>query len=270
MYNRFMGIQGMKNNEFKTICVFMQKGGVGKTTLTTMISYELAKYGKVLVVDADQQGNFTYLYDPEGEKVSSTKCFLSVLKEETSLKDGIIECRPEAENFFGLYLLGTKKNDNDLRSYMESGFRDDPQAIRTIIRDAREQGFNYVLFDLPPSFGFYEKIILSNANNILPIIEPEDFAVESLTNFNSQIKKLNVQYDAKISPCKYLIINKGNNQKQVHKYWTDTLRDSSYEVFEFHDSRAVSGSISYHLPMQEYQPGNPLCKTVAALAERIK
>ena len=85
-----MGIHGMKNNEFKTICVFMQKGGVGKTTLTTMISYELAKYGKVLVVDADQQGNFTYLYDPEGEKVSSTKCFLSVLKEETSLKDGLI------------------------------------------------------------------------------------------------------------------------------------------------------------------------------------
>ena len=185
-----MGIHGMKNNEFKTICVFMQKGGVGKTTLTTMISYELAKYGKVLVVDADQQGNFTYLYDPEGEKVSSKKCFLSVLKEETSLKDGLIECRPEAENFFGLYLLGTKKNDNDLRSYMESGFRDDPQAIRTIIREAKELNFNYVLFDLPPSFGFYEKIILSNANNILPIIEPEDFAVESLTNFNSQIKKL--------------------------------------------------------------------------------
>ena len=118
--------------------------------------------------------------------------------------------------------------------------------------------------------GFYEKIILSNVTDIIPIVEPEDFAVESLTNFNTQIKKLKVQYDAKVNPCKYLVINKGNNQKQVHRYWTETLKESPYEVFEFHDSRAVSGSISYHVPMQEYQSNNPLCKTISQLAEKVK
>ncbi|MBP5451950.1 MAG: ParA family protein [Treponema sp.] len=260
----------MGEKTFKTFCVFMQKGGVGKTTLTTMLSYELTRFGKVLIVDADQQGNLTYLYDPEGKLISETKCFLSVLKDETNLEDAIITCREPTDISKGLYLLGTKKNDNDLRSYMESGFRDDPHSIRTLVKRAEELGFAYVFFDLPPSFGYYEKIILANATDIIPIIEPEDFAVESLTNFNTQIKKLKITYDAKFSNCKYLVVNKGNNKKQVHKFWTETLKQSPYEIFEFHDSKAVSGAISYHLPMQEYNPGNPLCKTITELAEKVK
>ena len=260
----------MGDRKFKTFCVFMQKGGVGKTTITTMLSYELSRYGKVLIVDADQQGNLTYLYDKDSVHVSAERSFLSVLKEETSLKDAIFECRGESDNCKGLYVLGTRRNDGDLRSYMESGFRDDPNSIKLLVKNAKSLGFNYVFFDLPPSFGFYEKIILSNASDIIPIIEPEDFAIESLSNFNTQIKKLKVKYDAKVSQCKYLVVNKGNNQKQVHKFWTETLLNSPYEIFEFHDSKAVSGAISYHLPMQEYQPGNPLCKTIARLAEKVK
>ena len=254
----------------KIFCIFMQKGGVGKTTFTNSLAYELCRYGKVLLVDADQQGNLSYLYANDNNLIDDEKSFLSVLKEDVALKDAIVECRPPVENFKGLYLLGTKKNDNNLRSYMETGFRDDPNSIRKLVKDAKSLGFNYVFFDLPPSFGYYEKIILSNATDIIPIIEPEDFAIESLTDFNAQIKKLKVQYDAKFSPCRYLIVNKANQQKAVHRYWIDTLRQSAYEIFEFHDSRAVSGAISYHVPMQEYQSSNPFCKTIAMLAEKVK
>ena len=254
----------------KVFCVFMQKGGVGKTTFTNALAYELSHYGKVLLVDADQQGNLSYLYDHEYNFVDKDKCFLAVLKEESDLKDAIVQCRSETDDFKGLYLLGTQKNDNILRSYMETGFRDDPHSIMKLIEDAKLMGFAYVFFDLPPSFGYYEKIILSNATDIIPIIEPEDFAIESLTNFNAQIKKLKVQYSGKFSPCKYLIVNKGNPQKAVHRYWIDTLKKSSYEVFEFHDSRAVPGSISYHVPMQEYQPSNPFCKSISMLAKKVK
>ena len=254
----------------KVFCVFMQKGGVGKTTFTNALAYELSHYGKVLLVDADQQGNLSYLYDHEYNFVDKDKCFLAVLKEESDLKDAIVQCRSETDDFKGLYLLGKQKNDNNLRSYMETGFRDDPHSIMKLIEDAKLMGFAYVFFDLPPSFGYYEKIILSNATDIIPIIEPEDFAIESLTNFNAQIKKLKVQYSGKFSPCKYLIVNKGNPQKAVHRYWIDTLKKSSYEVFEFHDSRAVPGSISYHVPMQEYQPSNPFCKSISMLAKKVK
>ena len=43
----------------KTISIYMQAGGVGKTSITCMLAYELGKIGKTLIIDADQQSNTT-------------------------------------------------------------------------------------------------------------------------------------------------------------------------------------------------------------------
>jgi cellulose biosynthesis protein BcsQ len=51
----------------KSIAVFTNKGGVGKTTLLCNLAAILAKHGKkILVVDADPQTNATqYMFDDE-------------------------------------------------------------------------------------------------------------------------------------------------------------------------------------------------------------
>ena len=53
--------------EAKRISIFNHKGGVGKTTLTFNLAYQLAEMGKrVLLVDSDPQCNLTaYVIDPE-------------------------------------------------------------------------------------------------------------------------------------------------------------------------------------------------------------
>ena len=55
----------------KIIAVMNQKGGIGKTMTAASIAYILGQEQekKVLVIDADQQGNISMLYgayDPEG------------------------------------------------------------------------------------------------------------------------------------------------------------------------------------------------------------
>lgn len=57
----------------KVIAVMNQKGGVGKTITASSIASILGEEKKILVVDADQQGNISILfgrYNPEGEGMS--------------------------------------------------------------------------------------------------------------------------------------------------------------------------------------------------------
>jgi len=66
----------------RTIAIHTSKGGVGKTTLTVNISYELAKRGyKVLVIDLDDQANSSlYLGVNKAEEFNKAKSLADVSK----------------------------------------------------------------------------------------------------------------------------------------------------------------------------------------------
>mgnify|MGYP003159440403 CR=1 FL=1 len=128
----------------KILSVANQKGGVGKTTTTVNLSAGLANRGKkVLIIDADPQGNATSALGVDKECELST---YDVLVNEVDMKEVIQQ-------------TGTKKLDICPSNINLAGA--EVQLVSMVSREQRlkeqldkiRSNYDYIFIDCPPSLG---------------------------------------------------------------------------------------------------------------------
>lgn len=132
----------------RVIAVANQKGGIGKTTTTVNIAFDLAEMGKkVLLIDTDGQCNST---DTCRAKIDGVATLYDLLFE----KEKAVECIQHMEKLDVIASDGLMKNP-------ETKFPDDATRLFTM-RDACEdirEDYDFIIIDTPPSLG----CMLSNA-----------------------------------------------------------------------------------------------------------
>ncbi len=172
------------------IAVVNQKGGVGKTTTTINLGAQLAKDGfKVLIVDADPQGNATSGLGLSGNSFEFTTYNLLVTK--TSI-DKVVQ-----ETYIkNLFLIPANPNlagaEIDLSSMIsrESKLKD---ALKSCTHD-------FILIDCPPALGLLSINALTASDSVLIPVQAEYYALEGLSQLlniiqivkNSINKKLEI------------------------------------------------------------------------------
>lgn len=164
----------------KSIAVFNQKGGVGKTTTVINLSACLASRGKkVLMLDIDPQGNTTSGVGID--KTTLEKTIYDVLINNDSPMDCIVDTNrenlfimPSSVQLAGAEIELTEMNKRELK-------------LRECL-DAIKSKFDYIFIDCPPSLGLLSINALSAVDSVLIPIQCEYYALEGVSQLMNTIK----------------------------------------------------------------------------------
>lgn len=179
----------------KTICVFNQKGGVGKTTSVVNIAVGLSRLSKkVLVVDMDPQANTT-----TGFGIDKNKDNLSIYDlffEQENIIDAIKEYKSEDEDI-KVDVIASNSNLSGLEVELIE-FEDRALKLRQILSEI-EKDYDFLLIDCPPSLGLLSINALSASDSVLIPIQCEYYALEGvselLNTYNMVKETLNPDLD---------------------------------------------------------------------------
>ncbi len=190
----------------KSVAMFNNKGGVGKTTLTCNLASFIAMNfnKKVLVVDCDPQCNSTQLimgvensaelYLDPNPTISTIKDVLQPIEDGDSTINTELTFLKSSDNRFGVDLLPGHPyfaiiEDRlgvawgQLRGRDRQGFRQ--TNWNTLLCDYLEDKYDLVMFDLGPSLGSINRSVLMGCQHFLTPLGSDVFSIIGVKNISS-------------------------------------------------------------------------------------
>ena len=166
----------------RVVTIINQKGGVGKTTTVINIAAQLALRGhKVLVVDADSQGNCATGLGVDKSKVSATTRDL-ILNPESAVN------ARHATAVEGLHLI---VGDRTLVGLEQEMLRQLGRERRlTEALEPLRGHYDIILIDTPPTLGLVPVNALVASDGILIPVQTEYFALEGLALLAGTIREV--------------------------------------------------------------------------------
>lgn len=157
----------------KVVSIYNQKGGVGKTTTNINLSTYVSLLGyKVLVIDADPQGNTTSGFGFEKDNLENT--LYDGMVNNISIEDIILKTRyenldlvPSDANLAGAEIEINQDSEKELR-------------IKKLIDQLNER-YDYIFIDCPPSLGLISINALTASHSVLIPIQCEYYAIEGVS-----------------------------------------------------------------------------------------
>lgn len=154
-----------------------QKGGVGKTSTTALVSYNLSKLGyKTLVIDFDPQANITQLFlktKTRGQSAVATinKSLMTVLQNEKPLTSAVLSINqnldliPTAVDFslYGRFLENKESDEKSRVAY-----------FRKLLEEQLIDHYDFIFIDVPPTLGLSNDTAFYACDQIIIVLQTQE------------------------------------------------------------------------------------------------
>ena len=162
----------------RVIAVSNQKGGVGKTTTTVNLATALAaSRRRVLVIDADPQGNASTGFGVEDRTHDLYHLLAGLVDIHSAIRSTSIKGLSVIPSSNSLSAAEVELSDADEREY----------RLKAIIDEVKDD-YDYIFIDCPPSLGLLTVNALSAADSALVPLQCEYYALEGLSQLMNTIE----------------------------------------------------------------------------------
>jgi chromosome partitioning protein len=161
----------------RKIAITNQKGGVGKTTTAVCLAAALRASGKrTLLVDLDSQGN------------ASAAVGLIIENDERTLKDLILEKGQASDYIVATGWTDIIPSNNSLKDIEEKLVRKQAWDLLKTLLEPVETGYDFILFDCPPSFNVFTKNALVAADAVMIPVDSGFFPLLGLKQLLEEVE----------------------------------------------------------------------------------
>ena len=247
----------------KTIAFALQKGGTGKTSTAVSVATELAKKHKVVLIDADPQGNASAWYNNE-----LTAELSDVLTNKAGIGEALI-----STGIKNLFMIPTAGVGGGLYAYQKTEANGKPEAMLDVT-DELAKAFDFCIIDTSPHFGPLEESCFIASDEIVPVMMIDRFSFDGLEIFMSNLQDLKSRAKrvSKAAEIKRLVLNSKDNRLATQDGKIDALTKTLPENMKLHVipvDQAFKKAQDMHEPIETVEPKKETLTVIKEIAKEL-